>query len=162
MAALPSHKHHRYGAHAGLAGDGHNQASHQWYTNLYGDNLHPREWNSLNIEHTDLMNYGRLSAIDRCIRTAGQRMPVGPAMRSNPVSKMVFGRKAAVNKVDADWHQFYHKYMLSQPETKYDTALSLATEVRSSAYLNKYPIKLGPSEQQLAFPTNSRVITNPK
>lgn len=158
VKAHPRH-HHRHGRHP-AAPDGHNQASHAAYTNLYGNNMHPREWNSMHIEHTDAINYGRMSAIDRAIRTAGQHKPVGPVLKKHVIRTNVF--PTGKDHAGANWHQFYRKYMFSQPETKYDRALSLDTVLRSSAFINRDPPRLEPTVTRLADPDDGQSADYPK
>jgi len=139
---------------------GHNQASFQWYTNLYGTNMHPREWNSINIEHADGINYGKMSAIDRAIVSVGKKVPVGPLLKDNPIPTMVFDSKPA--GPTANWPAFYRKYLLSQAETKYDTARSLDTKKRSNNYINTTPRARAPTTATLHRPSAGLSTTYPK
>ena len=122
--------------------------------------MHPREWNSLNIEHTDAINYGRMSAIDRAIVTVGQKRPVGPVLKDNPIPMMTFKEEPA--GPDANWPAFYRKYLVSQAETKYDRALSIDTKKRSSAYTNRTPRALAPSTRTLHRPAAGTATTYTK
>lgn len=135
---------------------GHNHASHQWQTTMYGDNMHPRELNSINIAHTDAINYGRLSAIDRCIVTVGKRKPVYPALNQSPIPINYFYKEPKL--LNANWGQFYRKYLLSQPECKYDKALSIDTNVRSSNFVNTNALKRYPNTSTLLRPDDGKEI----
>lgn len=153
--------HHRRGVPPGGA-DGHNQASHQWYTSLYGDNMHPREWNSQNIEHTDKINYGRMNAIDRCIMTVGKKVPVAQSLRKAPIPVNAFTKPTQKVNNTPNWDNFYIKYILSQPETKYDTDLSLATGNRSNAFVNPKPQPRGVQLDHLLRPEDGQATTYKK
>lgn len=152
---------HRRGVNP-VGSDGHNQASHQWYTSLYGDNMHPREWNSLNIEHTDKINYGRMNAIDRCIMTVGLKEQVGPNLRKAPIPINAFVKPTRIVNNTADWNNFYIKYILSQPETKYDTDLSLATGNRGALFVNPKPQPRGIQYKHLLRPDDGQATTYKK
>ena len=135
---------------------GHNAASHLWFTNLFGDNMHSREYNSLNIAHVDAINYGRLSAIDRAIMTAGKHQPVAAAMTKSPVPAKVYVRTPTTHT--ADWGKFYTKYILSQAESKYDKTLSLSTEDRSNSLMSRDVHKLNPTKSTLLYPQDGQAI----
>lgn len=143
-------------------GHGHNQTSHKWHTNLYGTDMHPREWNSGNIEHTDAINYGRMSAIDRALMTLGKKTAVGPALRDNPIPVMSHGTGGSHSNVAPDWDGFRRKYVVSEAETKYDIARSLSTFKRSEAYINRTPRHRAPSTAALRDSSEGRLTTYPK
>ncbi len=88
-----------------------------------------------------------MSAIDRAIVSVGKKVPVGPLLKDNPIPTKVFDSTPAGPA--ANWPAFYRKYLLSQAETKYDTARSLDTKKRSNNYINRTPRARAPTTATL-------------
>lgn len=111
---------------------GHNATSHHLGLNVYGDNLHPINWNSARVRHVDKINHGQLNALERL---SAVRRGITPANIARDAPIRHIHKPVAQQGQDHErWREFHRKYMISHVWNKRNPLVDYTTRTPTTVH----------------------------